>query len=233
MVGCRILIARITVTCSGDITFTFVKEAMVSGWLRDFAVSSLESLGTHRWGYPPRMMAPAVDQLGALGALCWFAGNMPRYGRTTKALGEVRTHLLCLAISLLNDCEYCSVAYGYALELAYVHEHGRLFPIGEREIGTLRGMPPAVIRYHLIEAAQNAGLHADVASLDRTITLVLCEDRRPTDLDDIRIAHLVRMISRLNSIAIASGIAPDEAPTPLNKDRALKLRLAMLRNATA
>ena len=44
-----------------------------------------------------------------------------------------------------------------------------------------------------------------------------------------RIAHLVYMFSRLNVIAIASGITPDEAPTPLNKDKALKLRYAASR----
>jgi len=178
------------------------------------------------------MMAPAAVHLGAWGALRWFACNLPRYQRSVKCLGEVRTHLLCLAISLINDCEYCSVVYASALQLAYLHEHGRLFPLDERDIAGLRGEPPALIRRRLIEAAQHAGLHAETRWLDRTITVLLATDRRPTDPDDVRIAHLVEMFSRLNSIAIAGGIGPDEAPTPLNKNPALKSRYTSLR-ATA
>jgi hypothetical protein len=40
------------------------------------------------------------------------------------------------------------------------------------------------------------------------------------------------MFSRLNAIAIAGRIGPDEAPTPLNKNHALKSRYSTLR-ATA
>jgi hypothetical protein len=193
------------------------------------ALAVLEGIGKRRWGYPPRLMAPVVAQLGAFGALRWFLWNMQRYGRTVKIFGEVRAHLLCVAISLINNCEYCTCAYAYALELAYLQEHGRLFPLGERAISALCGLPPALIRHSLINATQLAGLHTDARWLDRTITLALCEDRQPTDPDDVRIVHLVHMFSRLNLIAIASGITPDEAPTPLNKDKALKLRYAALR----
>jgi hypothetical protein len=197
--------------------------------LRRCVINVLEGIGERRWGYPPRLMAAVVAQLGAFGALRWFLWNMSRYGRTVKIMGEVRAHLLCLAISLINECVYCTCAYAYALELAYLNEHGRLFPLGERTIRALCGLPPALIRHTLVKATQRAGLHTDARWLDRTITLALCEDRRPTDPDDVRIAHLVYMFSRLNLIAIASGITPDEAPTPLNKDTALKSRYATLR----
>jgi hypothetical protein len=196
---------------------------------RRCATAVLESIGERRWGYPPRLMAPAVAELGAVGALRWFAWNMPRYERTVRALGEVRTHLLCLAISLVNDCEYCTYAYAYALELAYLDSYGRLFPLDAQTMGTLRGLPPAVIRHSLVEATQRAGLHVDARWLDRTIEMLVTEDRRPTDPDDVRIAHLVRMFSRLNAIAIAGGITPDEAPTRLNKDRGLKARYLTMR----
>ena len=174
-------------------------------------------------------MQPIVAQLGPLSAVRWFAWNMRRYERTLRTHGAVRTHLLCLAISVINGCEYCTSSYAYALELAYLHEHGRLFPLDEHAIDTLRGQPPATIRHSLTVAAQDAGLRTDVRWLDRAITLTLIHDQRATDPDDMRIAHLVRMFSRLNSIADASGIEPDEAPTPLNKNKALKLRYAALR----
>jgi AhpD family alkylhydroperoxidase len=204
---------------------------MATSALRRAATAMLEGLGTRRWGYPPRLMAPVVEQLGPIRALGWFAWNMPRYERTLRSLGAVRTHLLCLAISLINNCEYCTYSYAYALELAFLDEHGRLFPLGERTIGTLRSLPPAAARHCLIDATQRAGLHVDARWLDRTFAMALTDDRRPTDADDVRIAHLVRMFGQLNTIAIASGIAPDEAPTPLNKDQALKRRYAELRGA--
>lgn len=206
---------------------------MVSGALQRCTTSVLETIAERHWGYRSRMMAPLVAHLGALRSLCWFAWNMPRYERALTTFGEVRTHLLCLTISLINNCEYCTFAYSYALQLAYLQFNGRLFPLGERTIETLRGQSPAVIRHCLIEAAQHAGLHTDARWIDRTIELATTEDPRPTDLEDVRITHLVRMCGRLNSIAIAAGIAPDGAPTPLHKDEKLRKRYAALRAGTA
>lgn len=37
-------------------------------------------------------------------ALSWFEANIPRYDRTLAALGGLRTHLMCVAISLINGC---------------------------------------------------------------------------------------------------------------------------------
>lgn len=201
--------------------------------LRRGATGMLESLGTRRWGYPPRLMAPVVAQLGAVRALCWFGWNMRRYEHTMAVFGPVRTYLLCVAISVINDCEYCTYAYAGALELAYLDEHGRLFPLSEHAINALRGKSPATIRHCLNKATRAAGLRADTWWLNRTITLVLAPDQRPTDPEDVRLCHLVGMFSKLNAIAIASGITPDEAPTPLNKNAALRHRYALLRgNAT-
>lgn len=176
-------------------------------------------------------MAPVVSQLGPFRALCWFAGNLPRYERTGREFGPLRTQLLCLAISLVNNCTYCACAYGYALQLTYLREHGRLFPFDERDFAELCGQSAAVVRFRLVRAVQDAGLHADVRYLERVLTLTMQEVPRATDAEDARIVHLVRMFSVLNSIASASGIPPDEAPTPLNKDRTLKLRYAALRRA--
>ena len=197
--------------------------------LQRSATGVLESLGTRRWGYPPRLMAPVVEQLGAVRALCWFGWNMRRYERTMRAFGSVRTYLLCVAVSVINNCEYCTYAYAGALELSYLHEHDRLFPLSEHAINALWSKPPATIRHCLVKATWRAGLHSDVWCLNRTITLALASDQRPTDTEDIRLCHLVGMFSKLNAIAITSGITPDEAPTPLNKDAALKSRYALLR----
>lgn len=145
--------------------------------------------------------------------------------------GEVRTHLLCLAISLVSGSTYCASCYAHALQLAYLAEHDRLFPLDESTLDELRGVPPAVIRSRLSEATRRAGLHGEVRFLDRAVTLALEADPRATDRDDVRIAHLVRMFRLMSLIAIASGISPDGAPTSLNKDLGLKLRYAEMRAA--
>lgn len=206
---------------------------MVSSALERGVTAVLEGVGKRLWGFPPRLMAPIVAQLGPIRALRWFVWNLPRYKRTLKAFGGVRTHLLCVAISLINGCPYCTFGHAYAFELAYLRDHGRLFPLGEHAIGTLRGLAPAMIRHRLVDALRCAGLHTEVRWLDRTIVLALAEDQRPTDRDDVHIAHLVRMFGVLNSVGIASRTAPDEAHSPLNKDDALKLRYARLRAAAS
>ncbi|MBO0851333.1 MAG: hypothetical protein J2P20_17865, partial [Pseudonocardia sp.] len=79
--------------------------------------------------------------------------------------------------------------------------------------------------------AQAAGLHTEVRSLERAIELTVAEDRRATDDDDMRIAHLVRMFGVLNSVGISDHTEPDQAHSRLNKDSALKARYAHLRAA--
>ncbi|WP_028922031.1 hypothetical protein [Pseudonocardia acaciae] len=205
---------------------------MASGVLARGVTVVLERLGTHMWGFPPRLMAPIVVELRPMRTVVWFVWNMPRYERTLRAFGPVRTHLICTLISLVNGCRYCTYAHGRALQLAYLHHYQRLFPLSEHAIGRLRGMPPGAIRHCMVTAAHNAGLYNEVRWLDRAIELTLAEDRSPTERDDVRVSHLVRMFSVLNSVAIASNIDPDEAHSPLNKDRALTLRYDNLRAAT-
>ncbi len=156
---------------------------------------------------------------------------MPRYERTLKVHGGLRTHLMAVAISLVNGCQYCTFGHAYAFELHYLREHARLFPLDENDVEQLLGLPPAVIRARLVEALQRAGLHGEVRWLDRAIALAI-GDARPSDQDEVRVAHLVRMFRVLNSVGIARRVRPDQAHDPLNKDARLKLRYARLRTST-
>lgn len=204
---------------------------MVSSVLKRGAEAVLEGILKRRWGFPPRLMGPIVHELGPLRALCWMSWHLPRYERTLRAFGPVRTHLLCAAISVINGCPYCTYGHAYALELAYLREYRRLFPLSEQAFDGLRGLSSTVIRHRLVDAARHAGLHNDVRWLDRAITLTLAERPTPTDEDDVRIARLVQMFRVLNSVGIASGIEPDQAHSPLNKDAGLKLRYTGLRTS--
>lgn len=204
----------------------------VSGVLGHGVTVVLERLGMYLWGFRPKVMAPLVAELGPARALGWFFWNIALYQRTLSEFGPVRTHLVCTTISLLNGCQYGSHGHAYALELAYLREHGRLFPLTQQAIGLLRGLPPGIIRHRMVSAARSAGLHADVRWLERAANLTLAEDRRPTDRQDVRISHLVCMFGMLNSIGMAHHTEPDDAaPSALNKDAALQARYVSLRAA--
>ncbi len=200
--------------------------------LQQGATAALEGIGKRLWGFPPSLMAPIVRQLGPLRALRWAIWNMPRYERTLKRFGGLRTHLLCTVISLINGCPYCTYGHAYAFHLIHLRERGYMFPLDEHAIGQLRGMAPAVVRHHLVEALRKVNLHDEVPRLERVIALTAAEDRRPTEPDDVRLAHLVRMFAVLNSVGISSRTAPDQAHDPINKNAPLKQLYAGLRAAT-
>jgi hypothetical protein len=203
---------------------------MAERGLDRFAVRVLERIGQKLWGFPPRLMGPIVAQLGALPALGWFVRNMPRYERTLRALGPLRTHLACTLISLHNGCRYCSFGHLYAVELVYLEQHGRLFPLDAGSVPDWIGLRPAELRRRMVDVLQQADLHREVLWVDATLALA-SGAQRPVDGQEARIAHLVSMFRVLNDVGIAGKIEPDEAHDPLNKDLQLKARHHELRSA--
>lgn len=200
------------------------------GALDRFASAVLEGLGRRLWGFPPRLMPVIVGRLGAVRALLWFAGNMPRYERTLRVFGPLRTHLLAVAISLANGCRYCTFGHAYALQLTYLRARDALFPLDEHAITGLHRLSPDEIRGRLIAAAEQAGLDDEGPWIDRTLELTTGA-RQPTEPDDARPAHLVRMFGVLNACGIAGNVEPDQAHDPANRDHALRDRYAQLRTA--
>jgi hypothetical protein len=196
------------------------------------AVRLLEGLGERLWGFPPRLMAYVVDDLGAVGAVSWFARNMPRYERTLRVLGPLRTHLACTIVSLSNGCRYCSFGHAYAAELVYLEERGKVVPADARTISEWVELEPGELRQRMVEMLERADLHSEVLWVDRTLALVN-GTQRPVDKDEARVAHLVRMFTVLNAIAMAGAVEPDEAHDPRNKNGALKAGNALLRRSVA
>lgn len=201
---------------------------MAERGLRGLAVNLLEGIGRKLWGFPPLLMPFIVDQLGPMRAILWFLRNMPRYERTLKALGPLRTHLACVAVSLHNGCRYCTFGHAYAVELHYFQQHNRLFPVDAATIATWIGLPMADLRNRLRSTLEQAGLQVEVLWVDLALTMT--DGRQgPMDRNEGRIAHLVRMFAVLNAVGIAGKVPLDEAHDPLNKDIELKSRLAELR----
>ena len=196
------------------------------------AVRLLEGLGQQLWGFPPRLMAHIVPELGAVGAISWFARNMPRYELTLRLLGPLRTHLACTVVSLHNGCRYCAFGHAYAVELHYLKERGKVFPCEAGAMSEWLGLEPAELRQRMVDVLERADLHGEVLWVDRTLALA-GEVQRPVDQDEARIGHLVRMFGMLNAVGRAGAVEPDEAHDPINKDTALKARNIELRRSIA
>jgi alkylhydroperoxidase family enzyme len=208
------------------------EAGMAERGLDRLAVRLLEGLGRQLWGFPPRLMAPIVAELGAVEAVSWFARNMPRYERTLRVLGPLRTHLACTAISLYNGCRYCSYGHAYAAELVYLRERGTVFPVDAHTMAGWTGLEPGELRQRMVEALEQADLHGEVLWVDRTLALA-SGAQRPVDAQEARVAHLVAMFEVLNAIGKAGDVEPDEAHDPVNKNAQLKARNSELRRSVA
>jgi hypothetical protein len=180
------------------------------------------------WGFSPRMIPHVVRSMGPRRAALWFAANFPRYLWSLHLLGPTRFHLACAVISLHNNCTYCAHGHAYALELVYLRERNRLFPL---DAGTMAGwldMEPRELQRRMHCVLQEAGLHVEALWVDRTLALATGR-HKPMDTTEARIAHLVDMIGTINRIAVQNQVEPDEAQNPVNKDAEVKARHAALR----
>jgi hypothetical protein len=195
------------------------------------AVRGLEALCRAMWGFPPRIIGLVVDHMGPLRAIGWFGAHMPRFLVTRVVLGPVRVHLACIVVSLRNGCGYCAYGHVYALELLYLHEYGRLFPIDATALDEWYGLDARTLRVRLRTALAAAGLHKEAIWVDRVVALAE-GTQTPVDAAEARLAHVIRMADTASRIAAAADAAPDEAHDPINKDAEVKARHAALRSAT-
>lgn len=191
-------------------------------------VRTMEATARALCGYTPRVLEFVVADLGPLRAIRWMAAHMPRYKRTMRVLGPLRTHVACLVISLVNGCRHCAFGQAYALELLHLRDRDELFPVDAHTLSGWIGLPNEELRSRLHLLLEAAGLHAEVVWADRTLDLTTGA-QQPIDAEEARIAHLVVMIGQLNRVGVAHGIEPDEAHDPVNKDTALRARCAELR----
>jgi hypothetical protein len=202
---------------------------MTSAEVERFVTRLMEAMCQVVWGFAPRMIPHIVHSLGPGRSILWVGASMPRMLWTIHALGPVRTHLAAVAISLYYGCTYCAYGHAFALELIYLRDRGHLFPVDAHTLATWLGLEPRVLARRLRTVLQDAGLHAEMIWVDRT--LEIAAGAGPTDVDEVRIAHLVRMLGVMTRIAIEAGIEPDEAQNSINKNADLKKRYVELRAA--
>ena len=187
---------------------------------------------TAMWGFMPAVIPAMIETMGTARALRWFAANFPRFLVTLYVLGPVRTHLVGLAVSLRNGCVYCAFGRAHALELIYLRDRDKLFPLDSRTLGSWIALSPRELGLALRGVLEEAGMHAEVIWVERALALA-AGDIVPMDAAEARIAHLCRMVSAVNAIALRAGVVPDQAQDPINKDQALKDRFAALQAASA
>jgi alkylhydroperoxidase family enzyme len=207
-----------------------LEEVAVTG--QRFVIGLLSVCCRMLWGFVPRMIPVIVQRKGALGALTWFAANMPRMLSTMRVLGPMRTHLACVVISLYNSCGYCAFGHAYALELLYFRDRDQLFPLDARTLEAWLHLPPRELSERLRDVLSRAGLHTEALWVDRTLGLVT-GDQQPIDGAEARLAHLVRMVGAMNRLANEAGVEPDQAHDPINKDSTVKHRHEAMRAVAA
>ncbi len=195
-------------------------------------VRALSAACRAMWGFAPSVLSALVDRMGWRAALVWFATNMPRYQLSLLMLGPLRFHLSAMIISMRNGCGYCAHGHGYALELIYLRDRDRLFPLDATTTPDWFDLDSRSFAARMRDVLQDAGMHAEALWADRTCELVdglVLGTAAPADRDEQRVAHLARMIGTMNRIAVDAGVAPEQAQNPVNKDAEVKRRHEALR----
>src|ERR1700754_1175576 len=134
-------------------------RGMAAGELDRLATGLLEGLGKEFWGFAPRLAAATVEQLGPARAVSWSLGSIHRYDRTLRALGPLRTRLICTTISLPDGCRYNAYGHAYAAELIYFRRRGRLLPVDPTTFSEWVDLTPGELRDRLCDLLQHAELH--------------------------------------------------------------------------
>jgi hypothetical protein len=177
-------------------------------------------------------MPEIAARLGPVGALAWFAKNMPRYERMLKELGPLTGHLLCIRASLYLGCPYCIYGHARAFELHYFKKNDRLFPIDAHHFLDLRLLDDAKIEARLKSVLTEAGMEAELPRLQRMWQLKY-EGATPAGGDDAHLNQVVQMFEVLNFCAMDSATPLDDAHDPIQKDTMLKERYALARLRSA
>jgi len=197
---------------------------------RATATFAIETFYDQLWGFKPNIVAPLVQQKGAVRSLLWAIRNTLKYTNTLERQGPLRTHLLTATISTINGCAYCTFAQAFALQLHYLQQTSTLFPLTEREIVNLCGQAKNQILSTLSRSLTHTPLESEALSLQR-LSELHHSPSLATTAQDHQLAHLLKMFATLNTCGIRNHLPTDQAHSPINKNRALRDRYFTLRAA--
>jgi hypothetical protein len=184
----------------------------------------LYAIGRRKLGLTAVLMPSIARSLGPVGAIKWMATNMPKYERALAEMGPVRAHLMCSVASLLNGCAYCTYAHWRSFELHYFQENDKLFPMDAHRIISLASLDDDDALRELEAALDNAGIAHEMKMVRRLYALKL--GGAEPESDDRLLVQAIQMFDVLNSCAIQSFAAIDDAHDLIQTDTALKARYA-------
>ncbi len=188
--------------------------------MKILAIKVLEFIGNSLWGFRPNLMKDIVEIHGGWKSIIWFAKNMPKYERVLKKIGPERTHLLAVAISGINGCQYCTYGHALSFHLHYFKNKKQLFPIDEQKMMKFDTKNEQQIIDTLNNAFDSTGLVQEKEDLQRLIDLKDNPDLATSE-NDHRINHLIKMFEFLNTCGIKNQTLPDLAHDPINKNSKL------------
>ncbi len=201
--------------------------------LEKISISIMEGICNDKWGFDPLLMQDIVAQHGAIKPLFWLARNMPKYEKTLREWGPIRTHIVGGAISTINSCPYCVHGHMYSFQLHYLDIYKKTFPVNEKAMTDFCYLEDIdVIASAWRETLLVGGLEEEVPFVERAVALI--KGAKPTkDKTDRITVHLIKMFEFLNACGVNGNTPPDEAHDPINKDMALKARYAQMRKEEA
>lgn len=184
------------------------------------SIKILEFIGSFLWGFRPNLMKDIVEIHGGWKSIVWFAKNMPKYEKIKKKIGSERTHLLAVAISGINGCQYCTYGHALSFHLHYFKNKNQLFPIDEHEMMKFNTKNEQQIVEALNSAFDSINLVQEKEDLHRLIDLKN-DPKLAASEHDHRINHLVKMFGFLNTCGVKNQTLPDMAHDPINKNSEL------------
>jgi len=187
------------------------------------ATAVLERIGNKLWGFKPNLMRHFVTRHGPIGAVAWFASNMPTYERILKRWGPIRTHLLATAISAVNGCPYCTHGHAIAFQLHYYQQTEKLFPIDENEMVALGDQDSSTVFDRFETSLGQAELDDEIPTLRRAQAL-LADRTMAAGETDGALVHLIDMFAALNACGIDSAAEIDQVHDPINRDLVVRER---------
>lgn len=196
--------------------------------MKRIAVSMLEFVGKTLWGFRPNLMKDIVEIQGAWKSIVWFVKKMPGYEKIFKEWGPERVHLLAVTISSISGCPYCTYGHALSFQLYFFNNRNTLFPIDEFEMKDFNGMEEQQIVDTLNRLCDETNLLEQKKDIKRFLELK-GNHEIAKDKYDYQIIHLIELFAVLNFCGIKGGTIPDQAHTPINKDRALFKRYRQAR----
>lgn len=190
----------------------------------------IENIIVRLWGFTSSLMLEIIRREGGLGSLLFVVKNMIRFELLMAKWGPIKTHILCVNISILNGCPYCIFGHAYAFNLHYFKDYKKLFPLDSFQIMEFAQFTKTQKIEKMEEILQDPKLEHLQESVD--LQLALINGKEPSNKNERQIKFVQTLYDYLNACGIAAGSQPDEAHDTINKNVDLKNRYHEAREQT-